>query len=630
MFSQECLGKSDFAYIQKNSTIESKKHLKKLFSYSVVNEFENVPPACSEEIIEELFDLRDFGFDGTCYRNYDEENQFVVYQIKNCDPIYIYKCEQFCFNWILNDCENTLKGAKEINNGDYNSISYSVSGTTLEFRTYFGSFEGQFVLFYNKKQVQEKINEQTRKQAEIERKQQEENARLQLIQAKVDSLVTIANDMIRLGKFLDAKSHLMEANILLPSEIIRSKIINCEELYCLTFVKEGDRLLNDKLFKEAISQYEKSRECISDQTLINDKIKLVQNQIMNDSVSQLIQVAENEFENKQYVKSRELFSNIIKLDRKNIQANQRVNDIDMLLKFLAERKVKTYDYSLLDGLNYSTNKKAFEKNLIEFLKPIDKGQLTIGFDFHFDTLGINRSNFFLEGDTRKKYQPSFDVLTKKFVLIPPLKNEYFVNAQKIDNYNIEWNSDNAKYKYNSNTVKLKSGFNTNTEEISSFISTKSTYGTYYLEYKWVAINQDTFKTIKVTGYKAKAGPLNVIYSMILPGVGTKRVTYGEKGTGRMISFLVSGAIAYGAKMYSDQQYSLYLNTQGNPSLDYYNRANRANHVFITSLGIAGTFYIYDFFHVLGKGFKNMKNNKIVNAQIPKFKPIMMEEIALPK
>jgi phytoene dehydrogenase-like protein len=154
------------------------------------------------------------------------------------------------------------------------------------------------------------------------------------------------------------------------------------------------------------------------------------------------------------------------------------------------------------------------------------------------------------------------------------------------------------------------------------------YSTYTIESKTIQVNNEAFSNINVASYKAQAGPTNVIYSVLLPGLGTKRVTYGKKGTGRMISFLVSGALAYGAKVYSDQQYNLYLTSSGNESLTYYDRANMSNKIFLSSLGFAATIYVYDLCYVVGRGFKNMKKNKQINLLIPKYPPIKSQELIL--
>ena len=94
----------------------------------------------------------------------------------------------------------------------------------------------------------------------------------------------------------------------------------------------------------------------------------------------------------------------------------------------------------------------------------------------------------------------------------------------------------------------------------------------------------------------------------------------------MISFFISGALAYGAKYYSNKQYDLYLNSLNNESL--YEKANSANKVFITLLGLTSTIYIYDFFFVIRQGFKNMKKSKLINSQIQELTPIKSIDLKL--
>ena len=108
----------------------------------------------------------------------------------------------------------------------------------------------------------------------------------------------------------------------------------------------------------------------------------------------------------------------------------------------------------------------------------------------------------------------------------------------------------------------------------------------------------------------RGGPGSVFYSILMPGLGTLKTTYGEKGRGRTAFYLVSTGIAFASKLFSDQQYSLYLGaTEQNEIDDYYNIANAANKSFIIFSGLSATIYVYDVFWVLSKGFKNVSQSK---------------------
>ena len=630
LLSQNCLSKRDFSYINKNPVFEVKKYLKDRYYYSTGNDVSNSPSSCVENVVFDIFEVNEFGFDGVCYGNNSEYDQFFIYQIKNKSPIYIYKCDQYCFNSLYIDCKKTLNNEVKVSNQKFTTKSFVVSGTTLEFRTYFDAEWENYVVFYNKSQVQAIVSEKLKKIKQLELEKELENKKQLEIQLKFNSLIANANDLFESGKYSEAKTLFQEANNIIPSSEIAHEIQRCDELLCMSIVNEGDRLLQLKLYNDAIFQYEKSKKCMNDIPLIELKINNVRRQILQDSIAKILNLATIHFNNKNYFKAKELYLQILTIDNNNIEANKGVYEVNNIFNFLAERKEKTYDFSTFDNINYKENQLKFKNGISDFIALSNQGQLSIVFDFYFDTLGVNQSTYSLEGASRKRFQSNFNQITNSFYFNAPVKSGMNVKAKKSDKYEINWETDYGKYRFNSKKIKHKKGDNNYSTEIRSFISKKAIYGNYYFENKSVMINADTFHVVKFHHYKAKAGPLNVVYSMVLPGLGTKRVTYGEKGTGRMIGFLITGALAYSAKMYSDQQYKKYVNTQGVQAMIYYDNANLANKLYISSLGLAATFYVYDFFYVLGKGFKNIKNNKLLNNQRNSLPPIFIEDINLNK
>jgi hypothetical protein len=626
--AQNCMTKSDFAKIQKLNVLEAKKYLREIFYNTTVNELNNRPPICAEDKIEAALGFREVGFEGSCFDDYSNYNSFVVYQIKSFSPIYLYECEESCYYSLLNECKRALKGEKPGTTDYYDFIAYPIGDLTLEFREYYNDATTHRVLLYNKPQVQNLWVQQHAKLLEELKKQEEESQRLLALQQKSDSLKLIAERLYQNEQYLDAKLKFQEAKLILPSSEIDQRISNCDQMNCLLFIKSGDQLLAKKQFKDALADYEKSKDCLTDISIADQKIQLVQKQMLNDSIVNIVAEADLLFAAQKYSAAREQYLIVKRLDPKSSYANQRIKEIDDLLIFLAERRIKTYDYSQLDLNNHTSNKILLQNHLVQYISPLKKGDLSIHLNYVFDTLGINKSSFIVEGESTKNYKPTFDLLAKQFQMTPPVKKGYFINAASQSNYLITWSSDEAKYRYTSKGIKLKSGFEQETLVITKYLSSFNTYGTYTIQSKTIQVNNEAFSNLNVASYKAHAGPTNVIYSVLLPGLGTKRVTYGEKGTGRMISFLVSGALAYGAKVYSDQQYNLYLTSSGNESLTYYDRANMSNKIFLSSLGFAATIYVYDLCYVVGRGFKNMKKNKQINLLIPKYPPIKSQELIL--
>ena len=628
--AQSCMSKYDFAKIQKLNTLEAKKYLNDFFYTTIVDEFTGKLPSCAEEKIQSSIGIKGVGFDGACYNDYNNYNRLVVYQIKNYSSIFLYECEEECYYDLLNDCEQTLKGQKTGTTEYYDFISYPISEYTLEFREYNKDVTSYIVILYNKGQVQSLLTQQYNKDLQELKRQEEDAKRLTILEEKSDSIANLADSLFANEKYLDAKLKFQEANLILTSNRLKERILKSDEMYCLSFIKTGDKLLFQKLFKEALNSYEKSKDCLNDKRIVEEKIKLVQKEMLNDSIANIVSTANLLFETQNDTLSKLKYIEVKRLDPNNMLASQRIKEIDNLIYFLSERKIKTYDYAQLESKNIENNKSLIEKHLINYISPIKSGNLSIHIHYNFDTLGLNKSSFTIDGAYAGKYKPSFDILSTQFKMIAPVKSGYFVNASTQNHYQISWNTSNAKYKISRNGIKHKSGFEEDAGSITKYLSNyKTNYktsGTYTIESKNTQVNGDSFYNLQVKSYRANDGPTNVIYSMIVPGLGTKRVTFGEKGTGRMISFFISGALAYGAKYYSNKQYDLYLNSLNNESL--YEKANSANKVFITLLGLTSTIYIYDFFFVIRQGFKNMKKSKLINSQIQELTPIKSIDLKL--
>jgi hypothetical protein len=112
------------------------------------------------------------------------------------------------------------------------------------------------------------------------------------------------------------------------------------------------------------------------------------------------------------------------------------------------------------------------------------------------------------------------------------------------------------------------------------------------------------------------GPEAAFFSMLMPGMGTLNVTYGEKGRVRFTCFLLSSGLAIGSKLYSDAQYKSYLGATSQADIDkYYNNANISHKIALISAGISASIYLYDIKWVISKGAKNIKDSKPLRKQL---------------
>jgi hypothetical protein len=92
--------------------------------------------------------------------------------------------------------------------------------------------------------------------------------------------------------------------------------------------------------------------------------------------------------------------------------------------------------------------------------------------------------------------------------------------------------------------------------------------------------------------------LNFIYSAIMPGWGTRKVTYGEKGRGTTTIFLLSVGASIGCLISGAADGNESLMTTG-----------------LIAGGFAGAIYISDIISVIGKGFKNIKRSADIRQKL---------------
>lgn len=626
--AQDCFTKADFAKLQKLTSKDAKAYLDRYFSTTYESDYPNSAPECAEEMMDNVFEINKMGYDGACYYDFFNENAMIMYQIKNKAPIYIYWCDFTCYDDLIWECRKVYKKRKDGMTENYGYTTFLLGTLTLEFRTYFTDELSYVVLLYNKTQVDKSIVEAKKKYQANYLKEIEDAKALSVLQGKCDSILEIGKSLLEESKYTEAKIEFQKAFTVLPSEQIAKLVQKCDEMLCWVHIDEGDLLLAQKKYREAVHAYLNARDCGTDSYTVEDKISKVEKQELSDSVMKLEAIANGFFIARDYYSARATYNQILAIDSWRYDSKKRISEIDALLQFLAERKYKVYDYVTLESASCTNNLSVLQKSLSQFIESTGDGDMLLKVNFRFDTLGNNLSTYALEGMHNKKYYEPFNTVTSSFQLNPSSKNGYYVNAETKKSYHVMWQTDKAKYRYTHNGVKHRRGFRSDYTAVTSFIRKNCSYGTYTIESKSIELNQDAYRTIRVTNYKANAGPLNVFYSLLLPGLGTKRVTYGLQGTGRMLTFLISGGLAYGSYYLSGYLHDKSVNAPTGEGQKYLDQSNYAKYTAYGLVGISASIYVYDFFHVLTRGFKNTAKNKKVNQQIMDFVPIKADPIKL--
>lgn len=621
VFAQECMTKSDFTKLEQLTSLKAKEWLNRKFSTTQFPIFSRVPSSCAEEQMQEILGISQIGNFGTCFYDDSYENVLTMYQVKNYAPLYLYSCDFSCFDELLTSCRRTLKKKKEGSTSTYTYTTYILGTKNIEFRAYGEDYERNVILLYNKSSLDKILQEGEKLKIQLA-KNAIEIAKLQAqLTAKCDSLARQGNAYLLQAKYDEAQALFRQAYLLLPSEELSDLVRKCDVLRCSGIVEEGDSLLIQKKYREAIRSYQKAIDCGADSYEVSERITKAEKQELTDSIIRLEDQANSLFLAREYHKARLIYNQILAMDSWRYETKKRISEIDAMLQFLVERRVKVYDYATLNPLNYHAALGLLEKNLTTHIGATSNGDMLFNLDFSFDTLGRNTSTYGVEGSRLGDYTEQFSELTNAFQLSPSIKNGYFINAETQKEFHVAWQTDKAKYRYTSNGIYHRRGFKSDYNAITAFLKKNYTYGTYTIESKSIAINQEDLRSLKVSSYKANAGPINVLYSMVLPGLGTKRVTYGAQGTGRMLTFLVSGGLAYGAYYLSGVLTEKYQNSAPGTGQKYQQQAEISRYASYGFAGISASIYVYDFFYVLSRGFRNTAKNKRMNQQIMDYSPI---------
>ncbi|MEY4605147.1 MAG: hypothetical protein RIT43_2439, partial [Bacteroidota bacterium] len=181
--------------------------------------------------------------------------------------------------------------------------------------------------------------------------------------------------------------------------------------------------------------------------------------------------------------------------------------------------------------------------------------------------------------------------------------------------NYQWTLSKIEYKYGPKGIEADA-----TSEpfgARDFISgNNNPYGRYSISYKSKSLNGQVFTDVSLSKYRTSGGPGSAVYSLILPGTGTLKVTQGQKGWGRMTIFLISTGLSLLTKVNSDRHYDKYLAATDQDEINkLYDKANLNHQISLVSGGIAASIYLYDVFWVFSKGLQNAKKGRPLKNQL---------------
>ena len=541
--------------------------------------------------------------------SYYNGGNILLYTSAGKPNIVIYQSNSSCFNNLLQSF-NVNKGKTNIDN-DKLVTTFKEANITIEFREYKNDYSSrQFsILVYNSAALYQEIQilkEQTEalKKAEAEQKKKYDNAL-----AEGDMLFSSSKFEMAKLKYLTAFE--IENNVL-----VQSKIDLCDKAICEKLISKGDSLYNANQYDMALSIFIESKECSKSLLALQEKIKITERKILDGKINTFQNKGEAYFKDQKYDMAIEQYNSILILDKSNIIASEKIKQIQEIKNILAKRSTTVFSYKITNNGDYFQ----FQNNLLNDINlQINKnkvGFLNLNYLISYDTIGTNLSSVKNISTSLTGYSTFLSNISQNGILKPASEGGYFLASKENLTLDIKWSTAKASYKSNSKGIFQSEYTSQNQSTIESFINRQPfKYGKYIFEIKDKELNGIPFSDINLVKCRT-IGPEAALFSMLMPGMGTLKVTYGKKGWGRFTCFLLSSGLAIGSKLYSDAQYKSYLNATSQIDIDkYYTNANISHKIALISGGISASIYLYDIIWVTSKGAKNLKSSKPLRKQL---------------
>jgi hypothetical protein len=293
------------------------------------------------------------------------------------------------------------------------------------------------------------------------------------------------------------------------------------------------------------------------------------------------------------------------LDRINIFSRYKANEYKKGKSLNGE--LKLMKYSETNPLEFIGLKNNFLKTFDDLSREKENGSINIVYNIVYSKDGLNKSSMHNIRVSENKYKPIIETSINQIKLNPSKLCGNFIYTSDSINLNFKWET-------YSNRFVFKNGSNTNYSQF--FNNQNLPYGTYILTVKEKELNDIKFKDIFISNYTTR-GPLTALYSAVMPGWGTRRVTYNEKkGWNRFALVVAPLALSILSKTISNSYYNKYLNASEQTEIDkYFSSANTWHKSSIILAGVGAVFYVYDFAWVFGKGLSNLSKKQKIKAKI---------------
>ncbi len=378
----------------------------------------------------------------------------------------------------------------------------------------------------------------------------------------------------------------------------------------------GDLRYRELKFGEALRCYEAAKMDIQlwDNDALDEiefSLKNTRNSLLKESYGQLLKKGDSVSRLEKYQEAVVFYKDAAAIDSTDQSLLLKIRrSVDFLN--IKDFSAREQSYAYLNPNGYKAfraiNVKALEELL---LHGGNSGRLNYTSLIKFDAQGHNLSNVkinYLSNRNLSSYLSgmSFSGISQPRILNVP------VPVREELNFNLTWKTNKILAAVKHPGIDFENDdFSTSryNDKIKQFIHAQSfRNGRYGFEVVEKKLNGNYYEDLRMASFVAIDGPANCFYSMVFPGWGSKKISDGKRGNGRMTLFIVSAALSLGSKIFSGFMFRKYQDDPAH-SEKYYANANLSNKIFLVTGGISAGIYLSDIVHVFTRGVKNDNKNR---------------------
>jgi tetratricopeptide (TPR) repeat protein len=373
----------------------------------------------------------------------------------------------------------------------------------------------------------------------------------------------------------------------------------------------GNQLFAAGKYIEAISKYEIAASNIQswDIDASDEIVSLLykcRTRLQDKTYTQFTHAGDSLLEKENFKEALSKYENALTIDSLNSSVIEKMDKAKNFL-YLDEFRKREQSYAYINPAGYKVIAGSCYTMLNDMMRHATaSGKLNFTAEIIFDLQGRNLSNqkiSYISSKGLRDYIPG-NLLAN----IPPprIQNSYISTRDEL-NFDLSWKTKGILAVVKNQETEIEnedystSIYNNRIRQYINGLSYKN--GVYEFELVEKKLNKANYQDLKLSSFTTNTGSENCLYSLIMPGWGTRMVTDGKYGSRTTTLFLISTAISIGSKIFSGHMYRKYQNDPTHNET-YYSKADFSNKLFLVSGGISATIYVSDIIHVFERGIRN--------------------------